>query len=563
MTHKDHRGHHGKHDAAWKTFKKKETGLPTYKPKHFAKLEQRVSGRVQVAGAPGYNDDRMVFMHTYQQYPQVIVYCECETDVVAALKFARKSRLMVTARSGGHCTAGYSVNDQVVIDTSGLNHVIVDEDTPSVRCGPGVAFRKLNRMLEYHKLHLPGGGCETVNVAGYMMGGGYGFTSRLFGMNCDWVTGVRMALADGSIVNANAQENTDLFWAVRGGTGNQFGILLEITYDPVPLDRKFFGFGLRWDMRHQHEADIARVCRVLELLQAEYSNCAPKKSDCEQENSDCKPEYSHSQPEYSNCEPENSNCAPAKMGHQALLMYLPDANHPDGQIPCLSLRGLYDGTRDEAKPALDPLLDTLEDPQKDVEIWTHKHRYTRLNEILLQTVNPPGNDMPTVSMNTKPLVEGWLINEHHTADRWREVVEHFLNAPDKTCFIALEFYGGAIADRDPTDMAFVHRDPSVDMFSWAFWTFDSHKDATVKWLDDLGTIAKAMGSGRRYQNYPRRGTEDFLTAYFGENLTRLQEIKAAYDPHNMFWFEQSLGPKPAPPEKHPRKQSDVKNGEPS
>lgn len=528
MTHRDHRGHHHKHDADWKTFKKKEKGLPSYKPKHFAKLEQRVSGRVQVAGAAGYNDDRMVFMHTYQQYPQVIVYCECETDVVAALEFAHKSRLMVTARSGGHCTAGYSVNDQVVIDTSGMNHVIVEPDVPLVRCGPGVPFRKLNRMLDYHKLHLPGGGCETVNVAGYMMGGGYGFTSRLFGMNCDRVTGVRMALADGTIVNANENENTDLFWAVRGGTGNQFGILLEITYDPVPLDRKFFGFGLRWNMRHKHEADIERVCRVLERLQAEYSNSGP-----------------------------------AKMGHQALLMYLPDADHPDGQIPCLSLRGLYDGTREEAKPALDPLLDMLEDPRKDVEIWTHKHHYTRLNEMLLQTVNPPGHDMPTVSMNTKPLVEGWLINEHHSADRWRDVVEQFLNAPDKTCFIAIEFYGGAIADRDPTEMAFVHRDPSIDMFSWAFWTFDSHKDATVKWLDDLGTIAKGMGSGRRYQNYPRRGTEDFLTAYFGQNLPRLKEIKAKLDPHNMFWFEQSIGDKPIPPDDEGSRMNAIKTGEPA
>ncbi|MGJ8605114.1 MAG: FAD-binding oxidoreductase [Marivita sp.] len=511
MTQKDHRSHHHGHEARWKTFKEKETGLPSYKSDDLAKLQQKLSGRVQLAGAPGYNDDRMIFMHTYQQYPQVIVYCECDTDVVAALKFARKSKLQVTARSGGHCTAGYSVNDQVVIDTSGLNHVGVDPDTATVRCGPGVTFRKLNRMLEYHKLHLPGGGCETVNVAGYMMGGGYGFTSRLFGMNCDRVIGVRIALADGTIVTANADQNEDLFWAVRGGTGNQFGVLLEVLYTPVPLDRKFFGFGLRWNMRHAHQADIDRVCRVLELLQAEYSNTGPP-----------------------------------KMGHQALMMYLPDADHPDGQIPCLSLRGLYDGTRQEAQAALGPLLATLEDPKADVEIWTDKHHYTRLNEMLLQTVTPPGLDMPNVSMNTKPLVEGWLINDHHSATRWHDVVDHFLNAPDKTCFVAVEFYGGKIAEPKPTDMAFVHRDPSVDMFSWAFWTFDSHKQASVDWLDGLGEIASGMGSGRRYQNYPRRGTKDFLTAYFGQNLPRLQAIKAKVDPHNMFWFEQSIGPKPVP-----------------
>lgn len=530
MTHGDHRAkksHHKQYkEIRWKAYRKTETGLNAYKQKHLDKLKQKLStDRVVESADASYNDDRMVFMHTYQQHPQVIVYCTCETDVLAALWFARKSKLQVAARSGGHCTAGYSVNDQLVIDTSGMDHVIVDEDTPRVRCGPGVMFRKLNRMLDHFQLHLPGGGCETVNVAGYMMGGGYGFTSRLYGMNCDRVVGVRLALADGTIVNANKDENADLFWAIRGGTGNQFGILLEIIYEPVRLKHKFFGFGLRWNMRHKHKADIDRVCRVLEMLQRDYSN---------------------------------GKDSPRKMGHQALLMYLPDEKHPDGQIPCLSLRGLYDGTREEALAALGPLIDTLGDLTKDFEINEDKLHYTKLNEILLQTVHPPGNDMPNVSMNTKPLVEGWLIREHHSADRWHHVVEHFLNAPDKTCFIAMEFYGGAIADRKPDEMAFVHRDPSIDLFSWAFWTFDTHKDRTIEWLDTLGTIASGMGTGRRYQNYPRRGTKNFLEAYFGENLPRLKEIKKKVDPKNMFWFEQSLGEVPKPPKD---KKAKKKNGQ--
>ncbi len=505
MAHGKHKHKH--HKSHWVTYEKRETGLPTYKPKHLAKLVEELSGHVQESGTPGYNDDRMVFMHTYQQYPQIIVHCVCETDVVAALKFARKSRLQVTTRSGGHSTAGYSVNDQVVIDTSGIDHVIVDEKAPHVRCGPGVQFRKLNRVLDHYKLHVPGGGCESVCVAGYMMGGGYGFSARLFGMNCDLVHAVRLVLADGRIVRASAEENEDLYWAIRGGTGNQFGVLVDIEYTPERLEHKFFGFGLRYNLRHKDE--IQTACQVLELLQAEYSN---------------------------------SESAPEKMGHQALLMYLPDEDHPDGQIPCLNIRGLYDGSEHEAKAALGPLLARLEDPRKGVDIWTHKHHYTRLNELLLQTVHPPGNDMPSVSMNTKPLVEGWIIAEHHSAERWRDVVEHFLHAPDKTCFIAMEFYGGAINDPAPTDCAFVHRNASMDLFSWAFWTFDSHRELTENWLNKLGDIVAPMGNGHRYQNYPRRGVSNVHQAYFGENLERLQAIKAQVDPHNIFDFEESLGP---------------------
>jgi hypothetical protein len=235
------------------------------------------------------------------------------------------------------------------------------------------------------------------------------------------------------------------------------------------------------------------------------------------------------------------------MGHQALLMYLPDADHPDRQIPCLCLRGLYDGSEHEARAALGPLLERIGDPEKGVEIWTHDHRYTRLNEILLQTVHPPGLDMPNVSMNTKPLVEGWIIKQHHSARRWRDVVDHLLKAPDRTCFIALEYYGGAVNEPAPTDMAFVHRDTSVDLFSWAFWTFDSHRELSETWLNDLGRIAGPMGNGHRYQNYPRRGTKGSRAAYFGENLPRLMAIKARVDPHNLFDFAESLGARgPAP-----------------
>jgi hypothetical protein len=237
MTHGDHRlAHHRTGEAALRWH---ETGLPTYSQKNLGKLLQSLSGHVQLSGQPGYNDDRMVFMHSYQHYPQIIIHCVCETDVIAALKFVRKSGLQVVIRSGGHNTAGYSVNDQVVIDTGGMDHVRVDAQTPRVFCGPGVPFRTLNRMLDHYRLHLPGGGCETVNVAGYMMGGGYGFTSRLFGINCDLVHAVRLVLADGQILRASADENPDIFWAAQNGPSGAAdvpaGCRPPRQADPVPV----------------------------------------------------------------------------------------------------------------------------------------------------------------------------------------------------------------------------------------------------------------------------------------------------------------------------------------
>lgn len=482
-----------------------ETGLPTYTDAAMARFSGRFAGSLSLAGTAGYNDARMGFMHTYQEFPQVIAFCTCESDVVAAVTFAREAHLKVTARSGGHSTAGYSVNDQMVVDTSGLSFVLIDQKARRARVGAGTNFRKLNLMLDAAGLHVPGGGCETVCVAGYMQGGGYGFTSRLFGLNCDHVVGVTMVLADGRVLHADADNNAQLFWAVRGGTGNQFGILTEIEYRLVELDH-LFGFGLRFPL--SSKAEIETASRVLVDLQAGYSDGG----------------------------------VPG-VGMQALMMNLPTAKHPDGQFPCLCLRGVYNGTREQAKAALGPLLAHVKDETAQVEIWK-SGRYLHLNEILLQTVDPPGIDMPAVSMNTKPMVDCRIVTAHHGAERWEELLRHFLAAPDKTTFVAMELYGGAINEVAPDATAFVHRRDSLDLFAWSFWTFDKNAGAATAWLDRFGEIAGAMGSGRRYQNYPRRGNTGFREEYFGQNLDRLLAAKATYDPDNLFAYEQSLVPAP-------------------
>jgi FAD/FMN-containing dehydrogenase len=483
-----------------------ETGLQSYSDAALAAFSAAFAGTVTVAGAAGYNDARMGFMHTTQEFPQLIAFCTCESDVVAALAFARACGLKVVARSGGHSTAGFSVNDQMVVDTSGLSHVQIDRQALCARVGAGTNFRKLNLMLDAARLHVPGGGCETVCVAGYMQGGGYGFTSRLFGMNCDLVQAVTLVLADGTVVRASADRHPDIFWAVRGGTGNQFGILTEIEYRLVPLDI-LFAFGLRFPLATA--ADRATAARVLADVQAQY--CA--------------------------------DGVPG-IGLQAMLMNLPSAEHPTGQIPCLCLRGLCHGTMAQARAALGPLLAHVTDEAAQIEIW-QSGRYLHLNEILLQTANPPGLDMPVVSPNTKPLVDSRIITARHGPERWAEVIAHFLRAPDKTTFVAIECYGGAINEVAPDATAFVHRRDSLDLFAWSFWTFDRTARAATDWLDEFGRIAGAMGSGRRYQNYPRRGNPGFRADYFGANLDRLMAVKRACDPTNLFAYEQGLMPDPS------------------
>jgi FAD/FMN-containing dehydrogenase len=310
------------------------------------------------------------------------------------------------------------------------------------------------------------------------------------------------------VLRASAEVERDLYWAVRGGTGNQFGVLVEIEYDLHELDT-LFGFGLNW--RLETAAEVETAARVLATYQAEFTKGA----------------------------------SPEAMGLQALVMYLPTAEAPQGQVPQLLIRGVYDGTEAACRAALAPLIAPMADPDRQIEIW-EEGRYLHLNEILLLTANPPGLDLPTVSMNTKPLVDGRIVHDLHGPEAWRRVLELFLRSPDKTNFLGIEAYGGAINARAPDFNAYVHRDDSVDLFAWAFWTFDAHERAARDWLAEFGEVAGAMSDGRRYQNYPLRGDHDFRRAYFGANLERLRAIKARVDPDDIFAFEQGIG---APPEK--------------
>ena len=139
-------------------------------------------------------------------------------------------------RSGGHSTAGYStVEGGLMLDLRGLNNIFVQPQRKLAHVGPGVQMRDFYRTMHDYGLFAPGVSCPDVPIGGMMQGGGFGFGSRMFGMNCDNVTEVEMVLGDGRVVLANELHNADLFWAVRGGTGNQFGIVTRATYQLYPL----------------------------------------------------------------------------------------------------------------------------------------------------------------------------------------------------------------------------------------------------------------------------------------------------------------------------------------
>lgn len=458
-----------------------------------AQLQQQVQGTVVVSADAAYHSARQAFVANYQAFPQIIVYCEVFSDAAAALAFAREWKLSPVCRAGGHSTAGYSVNNGMIIDVSRLSYVVVDSRAKRAVVGAGTNFGHLNAALDTYGLHLPGGGCDDVAIAGYMMGGGFGFTSQIFGMNCDSVVEALVMLADGSIVVASKRCNPDLLWALRGGGGGNFGVLLQITFQLHDVDQ-IWGFGIRW--RAGHSAGGAkRVAAALEILQGEFTGAR----------------------------------MPHRLGHQSTINFI-------GDEPYFLLRGVYAGDAARGRRMIEPLLKT-EGAKCDLD---RVGGYTEINNFLNSTP-----EVPLVAPHTPTQSESRYIGRELTRPEWHDIVRLFQHSPNRGNFFGIEGYGGAIAALAPTTTAFWHRKALFDVYTWVFWQDVQEERASLAFLEQFRQVLTPCSNGHAYQNYPNRTNRNYRWMYWGENFPALLKIKRKYDPTNLFSFGQTISPVPA------------------
>jgi len=193
-------------------------------------LRRHFSGDVLEPGGPGYDQARQVFNAMIDRRPAVIARCATSADVAAAVNAAREHGLVVAVRCGGHSFSGLSTcDDGMVIDLSGLRSITVDVVARTARAGGGVRWGEFDAATQAHGLHTPGGRVTTTGLGGFTTGGGYGWTSSRYGLACDNLLSAEVVLADGSIARASEEEHPDLFWGIRGGSGN-FGIVTEFEF---------------------------------------------------------------------------------------------------------------------------------------------------------------------------------------------------------------------------------------------------------------------------------------------------------------------------------------------
>ena len=457
-----------------------------------------LKGRLSMPGSPTYPVDLQLYDPVYDSImPAGIAYCASASDVARSLAFGREHGLPLTARSGGHSYAGYSTTTGLVIDVSLMSQVVVTGNVATI--GAGAQLIDVYSGLAPQGVSIPAGSCPSVGVTGLALGGGIGVMGRLRGLTCDSIVGLKVVTADGRTVVANAGTNSDLFWACRGGGGGNFGVVTEFRFSTFPAGPVCL-FNARWPWS-----------AAAELLPAwlAWAPVAP--------------------------EPLWSNC---------LLAAAPGAATPTTRVG-----GVWAGSPADAKAQLAALIKAVGAPTS-VSIVQHDYENAMYIEAGCRGLaraachlagKSPGGTLP----RTVAIAKSDMLNSPLSTAGVNAVLAGIEQSQGEQVpgAVAYDSLGGQINRVPANATAFVHRKALASAqydatFSEGVGT--STLQAAQGWLDSWYASLRPYVSGQAYQNYVDPSLANWQQAYYGANLARLEQVKAKWDPDNVFHFAQSI-----------------------
>ncbi|MBV9381874.1 MAG: FAD-binding oxidoreductase, partial [Streptosporangiaceae bacterium] len=199
-----------------------------------AEFRASLDGELFSPDSPGYEAIRRPASAAYREVrPRLVAACRSVSDVVGAMAYATATGDRVAPRGGGHCFAGRSSTDGIVLDLSGLDGIWMADDRVAT-IGAGARLGQVYAALHAYGQTLPAGCGPTVGITGLTLGGGIGLLGRKHGLTCDRLVGAQVVLPDGSVVHCDHDHEPDLFWALRGAGGGQFGVVTSLRFDTVP-----------------------------------------------------------------------------------------------------------------------------------------------------------------------------------------------------------------------------------------------------------------------------------------------------------------------------------------
>jgi FAD/FMN-containing dehydrogenase len=453
--------------------------------------ESALSGSTNVvlhAGSPEYEQARHLWNAMIDRRPSVIVQPEHTQDVAAAVRFARANGLLVAVKGGGHSAPGYSMcDDGVVIDLVRMQAVSVDPSSKLATVQGGALLGALDQATAPHRLVVPASAISHTGAGGLTLGGGFGHLMRKFGLTIDSLVGAEVVLADGEITHVDAYCDPDLFWALRGGSGN-FGVVTEFHF-----------------RCHDFGPDIYVSANVFGL--------------------------EHARPAL-HLWRELMEQAPNELGWNAFFRGAPDATGFEW-IP----------KRLQDKPVLLMPLMWAGDPaegQARIEELT-----ARLDNIAAQVCGV----VPFVEVQQQ-WDEVFAHGRRHYAkagflgelpDSLLDVVlEATANLPDPNTQIEILRLGGAVAEVGADETAFPHRDANWPFNIIGLWDDPMGDAKAIEWVRKLYADLEPNMSGGTYVNYASGDEAGGTRAAYGQTWERLVDLKEKYDPENLFRFNANL-----------------------
>jgi FAD/FMN-containing dehydrogenase len=440
-------------------------------------------------GDDAYDGARRLFNGMIDRSPALIARCTCAEDVVATVNFARDQQLPLAVHGGGHGVTGAAMCDGgVVVDLRGMNRMDVDVDARLARAEAGLTWGEFDAATQEHGLACTGGRVTTTGISGLALGSGSGWLERKFGLVCDNLVSAEVVTADGRIVTASDDENADLFWGLRGGSGN-FGIVTTFHLRLHELGPIVLGGLLVYP---------ASIGRDLLRFYREFVRSAPDEVGSGLAFI---------------CAPPEDFVPKEVQGHPVIGVVCCYAGPvEDGEIAFQPLREFGPPAMDLVQPmpyvAVQSLLDAA-NPKGMLNYWTADF-YDDLPDDAIDVL---------VTKATQPV------------------------SPLSQMIVLTG--GGAVARVDQDATAFGQRQSLFNIHYLSMWADPADTETNVAYTKDLSGAMKPWSTGRAYLNFLGDEGQARIEAAFGsEKYRRLRALKKRWDPQNLFHLNQNIPPAP-------------------
>jgi len=447
----------------------------------------RLRGPVLTPGDAGYEDARTVWNSMIDRRPATVARCLGSADVIECVRFAREHDLLLCIKGGGHNIAGLAVADgALMLDMSLMRGVWVDPDKRVARAQAGCLLGEVDRETQLHGLASVLGFISLTGVAGLTLGGGIGYLTRRWGWTADNVVGMDVVTADARLVRASRDENEDLFWGLRGGGGN-FGVVTGIDYMLHRVGPEVVGGVVAWP--------ASEAPRVLELYRTLAEQAPPELT------------------------------LVALMRPAPPAPWLPKDRHG---TPIVALLACHTGDPDEGEKAVSPIRSF----GKSIGDVLTRRTYVQMQS-LLDATQPKGRRYYWKS-EYLPRIESALCDA---------VIEHAAKIRSPHSAVILFQMGGALNRLSQDHSPAGNRDARYLLNITGAWERSDDDGANIEWARQAWNDMRRFSTGGTYVNFLTEDDgADRTEAALGGALQRLAQIKARWDPQNVFRTNRNIRP---------------------